>query len=129
MRALLVGLGGAAGSMLRFWASGLAQNAAAGTGVGGFPVGTLAVNVTGCVLIGVLAELADERGYLSPDARALLVVGFLGGFTTFSAFANETVTAWRAGAVTIAAVNVVLSVALCVAGVVAGRSLTASFVR
>ena len=129
MRALLVGLGGAAGSMLRFWASGVAQNAAAGTAIGSFPLGTLVVNVLGCVVIGVLAELAERRAMLGPDARALLVVGFLGGFTTFSAFANETVTAWRSGAVAIAALNIVVSVALCVGGVVAGRSLMASLVR
>ena len=57
------------------------------------------------------------------------MVGLLGGFTTFSAFANETMTAWRSGAVLVAAVNVVLSVAACLAGVAAGRAAMAALVK
>jgi CrcB protein len=129
VRALLVAVGGAAGSVLRFWASGFTQEAAAGTAFGTFPLGTLVVNVVGCALIGMLAELGDQRGYMSPDARALLVVGFLGGFTTFSAFANETVLAWRSGAPLISLGNVVLSLALCLGAVLAGRSLVAALVK
>jgi len=124
---LLVAVGGALGSVLRYWAGGLAQQAAGGA-AGGFPIGTLLVNVVGCLVIGALAQLG-ERSPLAPEARALLMTGVLGGFTTFSAFANETVLAWRAGAMAVAAANVVLSVALCIAGVAIGRAAVGLFVK
>lgn len=120
VRALLVGTGGFLGSVLRYWLSGLVQNAVPGSS---FPLGTLFVNVSGCLLIGVLTELAESRGFLNPDTRALLFVGVLGGFTTFSAFANETVGALRDGAHGPAALNVLLTVAACLAAVWAGRAL------
>ncbi len=113
--------------MLRYWAGGLAQQAAGGA-AGGFPVGTLLVNVVGCIAIGALAQVG-ERSPLAPETRALLMTGVLGGFTTFSAFANETVLAWRAGATGVAAANVVLSVAACIAGVAIGRTAIALFVK
>jgi CrcB protein len=124
---LLVAVGGALGSVLRYWAGGLAQQAAGGA-AGGFPIGTLLVNVVGCIAIGALAQLG-ERSSLAPETRALLMTGVLGGFTTFSAFANETVLAWRAGAMAVAAANVVLSVALCIAGVAIGRAAVGLFVK
>lgn len=120
MRVVLVGIGGFVGSVLRYWLSGVAQSA---TAQAAFPIGTLVVNVVGCLAIGVLAELADARGFLSPDRRAFLVVGLLGGFTTFSAFANESVNALRDGTHAIAITNVVLSVGACLGAVWAGRLL------
>jgi len=130
MSALLVAAGGAAGSVLRYWMSGAAQRSVPATGTWSvFPLGTLAVNVLGCLVAGALAEIGERRGALSPEARSLLMVGFLGGFTTFSAFANETVLAWRAGAMAVAAANVVLSVALCIAGVAIGRAAVGLFVK
>ena len=130
MNVLLVALGGAAGSVLRYWMSGVAQRSAPAAGPWSmFPAGTLAVNVLGCLLVGVLAEIGERRGPLAPETRALLMVGFLGGFTTFSAFASETVTVWRSGATTVALVNVGLSVVSCVAAAVAGRGLVAMFVK
>ena len=113
MRVLLIGLGGFVGSVLRYWMSGLAQPAAGRTG---FPVGTLFVNTLGCLAIGLLSELAETRGFLTADARALLIVGLLGGFTTFSAFANETVSALRDGALGLATANVLASVGTCLTG-------------
>jgi len=128
--ALLVAVGGAVGSLLRFWMSGAAQRSVPATGEwSAFPAGTLAVNVLGCLLAGALAEIGERHGPLSNETRALLMVGFLGGFTTFSAFANETVAVWRSGAVAVAATNVVLSVLICVAAVVAGRGLMAALVK
>jgi len=130
MSALLVALGGAAGSLLRFWMSGVAQRAVPATGtLSLFPVGTLTVNVLGCLVVGALAEIGDRRGPLTPDVRALLMVGFLGGFTTFSAFANETVAVWRSGATLVSVLNVTMSVALCLAGVVLGRGAIAALVK
>jgi CrcB protein len=122
LRLLLIGLGGFAGSILRYWLSGLAQNAVPGST---FPLGTLCVNTLGCLAICALSELVEARGVLTPEVRALLIVGLLGGFTTFSAFANETVNALRDGLPALAATNVLLSVASCLIAVWAGRAAVA----
>ena len=63
----------------------------------GFPYGTLTVNLLGCLAIGALAGLADARQIISPELRLVLVVGLLGGFTTFSTFAMESVEMLRSG--------------------------------
>lgn len=126
MRVLLIGVGGFVGSVLRYGLSGLTQDLAPRSV---FPVGTLAVNILGCLAIGVLSELADARGFLSPDIRALLIVGLLGGFTTFSAFANETVNAIRGGSFVLALANVLLSVGACLLAVSVGRALAHSIWR
>lgn len=130
MSVLLVAVGGAAGSLLRFWMSGVAQRSVPATGPWSlFPLGTLTVNVIGCFLAGVLAGIGERHGPLSNETRALLMAGFLGGFTTFSAFANETVAVWRSGATGLAALNVVVSVLVCIAAVAAGRGAIAMVVR
>ena len=120
MRLLLIGLGGGVGSILRYLLSGLAQGLSGATA---FPLGTLVVNLLGCLAIGVLTELSESHGVLDPEMRGLLVVGLIGGFTTFSTFANETLSAIRDNALLIAAGNVVLSVTLGLAAVWAGRLL------
>jgi CrcB protein len=122
LRVLLIGLGGFIGSILRYWLSGLAQDAVPGTV---FPVGTFFVNTLGCLAIGALSELAEVRGFMSSETRAFLIVGLLGGFTTFSAFANESVNSLRDGALVFALANVVLSVAICLAAVWGGRVVAA----
>lgn len=130
MSALLVAVGGAAGSLLRYWMSGAAQRSVPATGAWSvFPLGTLTVNVLGCLIAGALAEIGERHGPLSNETRALLMVGFLGGFTTMSAFANETVAVWRAGETAVATVNVVVSVLICIAAVVLGRVLVATVVK
>ena len=130
MSALLVAVGGAAGSVLRYWMSGAAQRSVPVSGEWSvFPLGTLAVNVIGCLVAGALAEIGARHGPLSNETRALLMVGFLGGFTTFSAFANETVAVWRSGATVVSLVNVAVSVVSCVAAVVVGRGLIAAAVK
>ena len=88
---LFVGIGGFVGSVTRFLLAGLVQGATAGV----FPFGTLVVNVTGCVAIGGLSELLEARPFMTGDARAFLIIGLLGGFTTFSAFGNETINLLR----------------------------------
>jgi CrcB protein len=82
---LLVGAGGAIGSMLRF----LAGLAAARLVAHPFPWGTLAINVAGCLAMGALVHFVSDRGILGADARAFAAAGILGGFTTFSAFSQE----------------------------------------
>jgi CrcB protein len=130
VNALLVALGGAAGSLLRYWMSGTAQRSMPAAGDWSlFPAGTLVVNVLGCLIAGALAEFGERHGPLSNEARALLMVGFLGGFTTFSAFANETVAVWRAGAAAVSLVNIAVSVVVCLTAVVVGRGLMAVIVK
>ena len=110
---LLVGLGGAAGSILRYWVS-LAATAALGAG---FPWGTLAVNTAGSAAIGALAALN-----LPDPARLLLVTGLLGGVTTFSAFSLETAQLWQR-APWLAALYVAASLGGGLAGFAAGQGL------
>ncbi len=83
---LLVGTGGFLGAVFRYLISSLVARQTAGSG---FPFGTLAVNVIGCLLIGLLAGLAESRQFISPEFRLLVFIGFLGGFTTFSTFGLE----------------------------------------
>lgn len=90
----LIGTGGFIGSIFRHLVSGYAQQLGKSLQ---FPFGTLIVNLVGCVLVGFLAELADHRGLVSGETRAFLIVGLLGGFTTFSAFGNETMNLLRSG--------------------------------
>jgi CrcB protein len=120
VRLLLIGLGGAVGSVLRYLLSGLVQS---GTGTTTFPTGTLAVNLLGCFGIGMLAELSESRGVIGAEIRGLLIVGLIGGFTTFSTFANETLSAVRDNALLIAGVNVLLSVSFGLVAVWFGRQL------
>ncbi len=90
---------------------------------GKFPLGTFLINVTGSFLIGFLMTRLTERFDIDPRWRLLLVVGFLGGYTTFSSFEWETFTAVRDGARWMGAVNVAASVALGYAAVWLGAVL------
>ncbi|MCP9456478.1 MAG: fluoride efflux transporter CrcB [Nitrospira sp.] len=88
-----------------------------------FPYGTLVVNVIGCFFIGFFSELAEGRGLFFPDARAFLIVGILGGFTTFSTFGNETMNLVRDGQWILALLNVGGQVLLGLGGVWLGYIL------
>ena len=122
-QALAVAVGGALGSLLRFWMS---------TGVyallgRGFPYGTLAVNVLGCLLMGFLFVLFLDRFSTNGVLRAGMLIGVLGGFTTFSAFSMETINLIEEGAQLKAALNIFLNVLACLGatwlGVLVGRQL------
>ena len=115
---LLVAIGSATGGMARYAASGLAARFISDE----FPWGTLIVNVSGSMLLGVLAATIPEDGRLfsSHDARALLMVGLCGGFTTFSSFSLEALNLARNGEWLGAGGYVVGSVLLCLAGVALG---------
>ena len=120
MKWWLVFAGGGVGSALRY-AVGLWVYAWTGPG---FPWGTFAVNATGCFLIGVIATLADERAWISPSARLLLVTGLLGGFTTFSSFGMETWQLAADGRPWLALANAAGSVAVGLVAVAAGIQIT-----
>jgi CrcB protein len=117
-RVLLIGIGGFVGSVLRYWLSGLAQDLARASL---FPWGTLAVNLLGCLAIGVVAQLAESRGAFSAETRLLVATGLLGGFTTFSAFGNETLLLLRDAERGLALANVLANVILGLACAQLGR--------
>ncbi len=116
---LLVALGGAVGSVLRYLLASL--NAS-------FPWGTFTVNILGALLIGLLVGLVGKGG-LSPEMKLLMVTGFCGGFTTFSTFANESFGMLKAGDVLQTALYVGASVTIGILAVWGGMALSAHLVR
>lgn len=120
-KVFLVGLGGFIGSVLRYLVAGLAQRAPM---VSRLPNGTLTVNLLGCLLIGYLTGLAEARQLFSPEVRALVLIGFLGGFTTFSTFGFETFSLLRDGQMLTAGLNMGLHLVLGVGFVWVGFALS-----
>lgn len=123
MTYLSVALGGAAGAVLRYGLSGWLHSL---TGLL-FPIGTLAVNVAGSFVIGLVLQLSTDRFLLSVEMRLLLTTGLCGGLTTFSTFSYETLTLLEEQQWGAAAGNVTLNVVVCLlatyGGVVAARAL------
>ena len=119
---LIVALGGAAGAASRhivgMWAMRLM-----GTG---FPWGTLAVNIAGSFAMGVLIEMLALRLQASNELRLLIATGFLGGFTTFSAFSLDAVTLWERGEAGLAAGYILVSVVASIGALFLGLSLVRS---
>jgi CrcB protein len=116
---LLVGIGGFIGAVMRYlvtnWVQDFFQTLS-------LPYGTLTVNITGCLMIGLLAGLSENRNLFGPEARALLFIGVLGGFTTFSTFGYETIQLLRDGESLAAFSNIGLQVCLGLAAVWVGYS-------
>jgi CrcB protein len=104
-RLLLVAFFGGIGSLLRYLVSGWCQKLADGS----FPLGTLAVNVCGCLLIGLSGAIFFGPSMIREEYRLALMVGLLGGFTTFSSFAWETLALSNGGQLGLALLNVALS--------------------
>ena len=120
MRLLLIAVGGALGSAARSLFSTAVLRASGSL----FPVGTFAVNIVGCALFGAIAGAAEQRVQLAPDLRAFLLVGVLGGFTTFSSYAFESFSLMRDGQFAAAAVNIVGQVVAGLVGLWAGYVIT-----
>lgn len=124
MTPFLIFLGAGLGGVFRYWIA----NAVYFVCGRQFPYGTLVVNVTGCLLMGFLFTIISERfdGYGAP-LRAFILIGLLGGYTTFSSFSLETLNLFENGAWLGAGLNVLLSMALCFlavwAGVIGGRHI------
>jgi CrcB protein len=119
IRYLLVVIGGGTGALARYVAASAIMTRFGGK----FPLGTLVINVTGSFLIGFLMTILTERFKLDPNWRLLLVVGFLGGYTTFSSFEWETYSSVRDGGLWTGMLNVVSSVMLGYVAVTLGSVL------
>jgi len=111
-----VALGSAVGGVTRYLLGGLVQQATRGT----FPIGTLIINVTGSFLLGFIFRYAADSAAITPEVRAMLTIGFCGGYTTFSTFSYETVRLIEDGELFRASAYVLLSVALSVSGAMLG---------
>src|SRR5262245_60864506 len=101
LKLFALALAGAVGTLARYWLSGVIHRNSQTS----FPSGTLVVNLTGCLVIGVVSYLSTAYPF-GPDARAVLFVGLVGGFTTFSAFGYETLELVRGGSLVLAGLNI-----------------------
>lgn len=123
MRNLWIGVAGFAGAVTRYQIEGWVSRVTGGS----FPWGTLAVNASGCFLLGLIFTLLTERFLPHPDLRSALTIGFLGAYTTFSTFAFESLRLGEDGAIALALVNIAGSVTAGVVavwlGVTLGRTL------
>ena len=116
---LIAGAGGFVGTGLRYLIGVLAKQWCSGT----FPLGTFIVNALGCLIIGVVYGLSEKSGVLNSNHVLLLATGFCGGFTTFSAFANETWLLGTKGDMLMSAVYVAASIIVGIVCVWLGRAL------
>jgi len=123
---LLVGLGGFIGAVARYKLGGWVLHL---TAQGKFPFGTFAVNVAGCLVVGMLAGLVEKHHMFAPETRLFLFTGLLGGFTTFSAFGLETVLLLRRGEPWVAATYAGASLLLGIAAVWIGMRIVAFWPR
>ncbi|HEX4296145.1 MAG TPA: fluoride efflux transporter CrcB [Rhizomicrobium sp.] len=116
---LSVALGGAIGSLLRYFVASAIQTPASA----GFPWGIFLVNISGGFVMGVVVEMAALKMQFSPEIRAFLTVGILGGYTTFSTFSLDSVLLLQRGAYASAGLYIVGSAALSIAALFAGLTL------
>ena len=104
-RIVLIGVAGLMGTLVRYWLSGWADERWGAS----FPAGTLIVNLLGCLAVGFLFQATEEKYLIDPVLRSAILVGFLGGFTTFSSFGIQTFNLLREGEIFLAGVNVAVS--------------------
>jgi len=123
LKYLLIGTGGFLGSVLRYWTSVNAYKIFGEE----FPYGTFVVNTLGCLLIGFIAEISENRFLVSPEIRIFLMIGFLGGYTTFSTFGYETFVLLQDKDYLTAFLNILLSVVICLASVWIGTLIAKLF--
>jgi len=105
IKLLLIGLAGFVGTIGRYWLSGVVARKYGET----FPSGTLVVNLFGCFLVGLLFYLMQERYLVNQNARTIILIGLLGGFTTFSSLGLQTFTLLQDNQIGLAALNLVAS--------------------
>ena len=104
-KTIFIAFAGLVGTLVRYWLSGFVTRQYEER----FPWGTLVVNLVGCFLAGALYYLAEERFLISPTLRAVIFIGLLGGFTTFSSYGLQTFTLLRDGEIGLATLNVAVS--------------------
>jgi len=121
VRLLLIALGGALGTSLRYGVGKLSAEQAAGAGW--FPSGTFAVNLLGSLLLGLLFVLGEGRSLLGVDLRLVLGTGLMGGFTTYSSFNLETLRLLEAGQTGRALLYVAITLGSCLVGGALGLAL------
>jgi len=119
MKYLLLCLAGSAGTLCRFWVGGLFQRLAGE----GFPFGNFAVNITGCLLFGLVYAVVESRSGLPGDMRLYVLTGFMGAYTTFSSYMFESVALMQHGQWIAAAGNIVGQTVLGVGAIVGGLAL------
>ncbi len=108
MKIFVIFIGGGIGSVFRYLMSGWVYSFLGAD----FPYGTFSVNILGSFIIGFFLTLAEDRFLVSPELRAFLAIGILGGFTTFSTFTYETLGLFKEGSFFIGATNILASVAV-----------------
>ena len=118
-KTILIGLAGLAGTLLRFWLSGYVARQSGET----FPWGTMGVNLIGCLITGAVFYASEERFMINPTVRSVILIGLLGGFTTFSAYGLQTFVLLRDGSYGLATLNIVTSNVLGLFMVWAGYAL------
>jgi CrcB protein len=120
MHWLSIAIGGAMGAMGRYWVSSCLLPISSYK----FPYATFSVNVVGSLLMGILYVIIVERGGLPEQARHLLMVGFLGAFTTFSTFSLDAISLWQNGGQTMALIYVFSTVFSCLLAIIVAIWLT-----
>ena len=105
LKTIIIAVAGSVGTLLRYWLSGFVARKYGET----FPWGTMTVNLIGCFVTGLVFFLAEERFLLSPTARTVILIGLLGGFTTFSSYGLQTFTLLRDGEFGLGLLNIVMS--------------------
>ena len=123
LRTLFIGIAGLAGTLLRYWLSGFVARRYGET----FPAGTMVVNVLGCLIAGAVFYLTEERFLVNPTLRTVILIGLLGGFTTFSSYGLQTFTLLRDGEFALATINIVVSNVLGLFMVWVGYGLVKAF--
>lgn len=116
---LVLGLAGAAGTLARFWLGGVVQRLAGE----GFPLGNFVVNVSGCLLFGLVYAVVEGRSGMPGDLRLYALTGFMGAYTTFSTFMFESMALLQHGQWLSAGINIAGQTLLGLAGILAGLAL------
>jgi fluoride exporter len=115
---VLVGIGGFIGAVLRYLMSGFVQHVTQSVS---FPHGTLAVNLTGCFLMGIFSHLVESQAGMTSEMRLFLMVGLLGSFTTYSTFSHETLNLLQDHGLSLALINMGTHIILGLSAVLLGR--------
>lgn len=104
-KTILIGIAGLIGTLLRYWLAGFVTRQSGET----FPWGTLMVNIVGCLIAGAVFHLTEERSLTDPTLRTVILIGLLGGFTTFSSYGLQTFALLRDNAIGLATLNLIVS--------------------